>query len=145
MFEPRATEEAAALLATAVDALRSDVIVRLTNDKLRTDEPSSAPPLPRDAIRTARRGQTMIIDVAVGNADPKHAVQQCNLLIMAYYEERRRQQVSGIEERQRVVGRALEQQPGDVALRRQFDELARVARVAEVDVRPLDTCAVSPN
>jgi len=139
-FEPRAPAAATSLLASEVEVVRSEAVVRMANDRVRTVAELNGTELARAAIHVARRARSMLVDISVNDPDPRRAAALCNVLISSYIEHRMLGAVATAKERQRVVAGELQRDPDDEALRHEAEQLELAIRAPEADVHVVDTC-----
>lgn len=131
MFEPR--EAADVFIATEIEVMRSEPILRRLREQQRVE-------LAASAITAKRRAGTMVLDVTVHDRDPQRAAQLCNDLLRTYFDYRMSLGIEAIAVEQQVVAEALDRDPNNVALKTKLDDLELKRRTRKSDVRLLDPC-----
>lgn len=133
VFDPR--EAADVYLATEIEVMRSEPILRHVREQFRTEVTSAA-------ITAKRRAGTMLVDVSVRDKDPQRAAELCNWVMKTYLEYRMSLAIEAVMREQQVVAEALDRDPNNADLKTKLQDLdvKRMTRTSEV--RVLDACVM---
>ena len=133
VFEPR--EAADVYLATEIEVMRSEPILRRVREQFRTE-------IAPAAITAKRRAGTMLVDVSVRDKDPQRAAELCNWVMQTYLEYRFSLVLEAHAREQQALAEAVERDPTNMQLREKLTALELERMAAPSGVRVLDACAM---
>lgn len=138
-----------ARIATEVEVLRSRPLAARVVQRLALDRDPSAVDGVLSAVRVARRGESLVIEVGIAGDDPAHAAMVCNALLESYLEARMEARLSETMRNAEWLASqldALAAEPGTEARRAEIEErlrdLDRERATARSDARVLEPCDV---
>jgi hypothetical protein len=133
VFEPQPEATASVFLATEAEVIRSASLREHIQQDLHTE-------IAADAIVVTRTPDSMILEVAVRDADPRRAAELCNAVLRGYIDRRRESANIEIVTAQQALAAELDRHPADARLQERMKELELARSMLKSDVRVLDAC-----